>query len=301
MYARYNINQYTITYKEGSKNIWTPAKANYNTNLKTGPKKTGHTFQGWYTATSGGTKVTKVPAKNLTVYARYKINQYTITYYDGSKLIKTAKADYNSALIAGPEKSGYDFTGWYTATTGGNVVTKVPTKNLTVYARYKPKTDYVAAALNERGYQNHNGATGGVINTYSRWTKYGQWYADMTLNPKYADNNWCDMFVSWCARKPHAGYEWSLEVPMTALVSAKRDIYVEEGRWKNANGYTPKRGDLIFFNGHIGIVTGSSGGKVYTIEGNSHAYIGGVEIIGIVAIQERGLTNAQIIGYGIGN
>ena len=135
VYARYKINQYTIKYYNhtGATLLETRTR-NYNTGLMAGPKRMGYTFIGWYTAKSGGTKVTKV-TKNQSLYARYRINQYTTKYYDGSKLIKTTKTNYNTKLMAGPKRTGYVFDGWYTAKTGGTKITNV-TANRTVYARY---------------------------------------------------------------------------------------------------------------------------------------------------------------------
>ena len=147
VYARYTINKYITNYYNGSALVTTKV-ANYNTNLVTGPKKTGYTFLGWYTAKTGGAKVTKVNA-NRTVYTRYKINQYTTKYYNGSALYKTTKTNYNTNLLAGPKKTGYTFLGWYTAKTGGAKITKV-TGNKTVHARYK---------INQYTTKYYNGAT----------------------------------------------------------------------------------------------------------------------------------------------
>ncbi len=47
------------------------------------PTREGYTFDGWYTAPSGGTKIsssTTVPARNVTYYAHWKINNYTVTF-----------------------------------------------------------------------------------------------------------------------------------------------------------------------------------------------------------------------------
>ncbi len=47
------------------------------------PTRTGYTFTGWFTAATGGTKITNtttVPANNVTYYAQWTINNYTVTY-----------------------------------------------------------------------------------------------------------------------------------------------------------------------------------------------------------------------------
>jgi uncharacterized repeat protein (TIGR02543 family) len=133
LYARYQIKYYTVKYYNGSTLIDT-ASVKYKGAPMAGPAKTGYSFSGWYTAASGGTKVTSI-TKSQSLYARYKIKQYTTTYYDGTKLLKTVKANYNTKLMAGPAKSGYRFDGWYTAKTGGTKITNF-TANRSVYARY---------------------------------------------------------------------------------------------------------------------------------------------------------------------
>ena len=57
----------------------------YGTALGTLPttSRDGYTFKGWYTATSGGSKIsstTTMPANNVTYYAQWSIIQYTISY-----------------------------------------------------------------------------------------------------------------------------------------------------------------------------------------------------------------------------
>ena len=134
LYARYQIKKYTVSYYNGS-TLLKKVTVNYNSALMAGPAKTGYTFVGWFDAKTGGTQYTKVPAKNITLYARYQIKSYTVNYYDGSTLVLSQKQNYNSAVIAGPAKTGYKFTGWYDAKTGGTKITKI-TKNITLYARY---------------------------------------------------------------------------------------------------------------------------------------------------------------------
>ena len=69
----------TYTYGEGSGYITANYKNN-SVNLPT-PTKSGYTFGGWYTASSGGTKVnnTYTPTGNITLYAHWSANSYTLT------------------------------------------------------------------------------------------------------------------------------------------------------------------------------------------------------------------------------
>ena len=117
------------------------------------PTRTGYTFDGWYTAASGGTKITSSStvstASNHTLYAHWTANTYTVTYNvnGGNALSTTTKSvTYNSTYgtLATPTRTGYNFSGWYTASSGGTKIestTKVSiTANQTLYAQWTAKS-----------------------------------------------------------------------------------------------------------------------------------------------------------------
>ncbi len=98
---------------------------------------------------------------------------------------------------------------------------------------------------------------------YSGYTKYGDWYG-------LPNSDWCAMFVSWCANQ--AGVDTSV-FPSFALCSAGCDWFMSQGRFHYSGTYAPQAGDLIFYASygniyHVGLVTGSDGSNVYSIEGN---------------------------------
>lgn len=117
------------------------------------PTRTGYTFDGWYTAASGGTKITSSStvstASNHTLYAHWTANTYTVTYNvnGGNALSTTTKSvtyDGTYGTLATPTRTGYDFSGWYTAASGGSKIestTKVSiTANQTIYAHWTAKS-----------------------------------------------------------------------------------------------------------------------------------------------------------------
>lgn len=125
----------------------------------------------------------------------------------------------------------------------------------------------------------------------NNWTKYGAWYG---LNGP--DAPWCDMFVSWVADK--AGE--AAAVGKYASVWYHQQHFKQLGRWYARGAYTPQPGDLIFFGAgdHIGLVEYVSGGRVYTIEGNTS---GGSTLVangGGVARKNYSLGYTKINGYG---
>ncbi|EAC4529782.1 internalin [Listeria monocytogenes] len=145
LYARYSVKSYTATFdKEGTTTTQT---ANYDSLLTepAAPTKDGYTFDGWYDAETGGTKwnfaTNKMPAKNVTLYARFTVKSYTATFdKDGTTTTQTVNYDSLIQEPTAPTKDGYTFTGWYDAETGGTkwdfAANKMPAKNVTLYARF---------------------------------------------------------------------------------------------------------------------------------------------------------------------
>lgn len=141
----------TYTYGEGSGYI----TANYKNNSVNLPKptKSGYTFGGWYTASSGGTKVNNIytPTGNITLYAHWSANSYTLSFdangcgtlgvsYVTATVGKTyGDADDGDGLPSIALTTGKKFDGWYTSSSGGNKITNSTTvtassDNGTLYA-----------------------------------------------------------------------------------------------------------------------------------------------------------------------
>ena len=141
----------TYTYGEGSGYI----TANYKNNSVNLPKptKSGYTFGGWYTASSGGTKVnnTYTPTENRTLYAHWSANSYRLSFdangcgtlgvsYVTATVGKTyGDADDGDGLPSIALTTGKKFDGWYTSSSGGNKITNSTTvtassDNGTLYA-----------------------------------------------------------------------------------------------------------------------------------------------------------------------
>ena len=130
--AKWKINKYTITFDtDGGSNI-DPITEDYGTALREpkAPTKTGYTFDGWY-----NTFPNTMPAENITLKAKWKINKYTITFdTDGGSFIAPITEDYGTALSepAAPTKTGYTFMGW-----DNDFPQKMPAENVTLKAKWK--------------------------------------------------------------------------------------------------------------------------------------------------------------------
>jgi uncharacterized repeat protein (TIGR02543 family) len=99
------------------------------------PVRLGHTFGGWFTEPSGGTRVTgaTVVTANVTYYAHWTLNTYTVTFkdWDGAALGASQKISHGSSATApaAPPRTGHTFAGWDRAFSS-------VTSDLIVTARY---------------------------------------------------------------------------------------------------------------------------------------------------------------------
>ncbi|WP_197097098.1 InlB B-repeat-containing protein, partial [Paraclostridium sordellii] len=111
------------------------------------PTKEGYTFAGWYTDETFKTEwnfdTDKMPSKDITLYAKWNVNNYNVTYdSNGGTSVPQESVDYNAKVSkpADPTKEGYTFAGWYTDETfktEWNFDTdKMPSKDITLYAKW---------------------------------------------------------------------------------------------------------------------------------------------------------------------
>lgn len=156
LYAQWTKNKYSLYFNANGGSCTTSSRTvYYNDTYGTLPTaaKSGYTFLGWYTSSSGGSKVystTKMTAGNKTVYARWQANTYKVTFDANGGTCSTnyKYVEYNQTYgtLPSPLKTDYQFQGWYTSATGGTKITSSSymTKlgDHTLYAQWvvKPNT-----------------------------------------------------------------------------------------------------------------------------------------------------------------
>ena len=129
--ANWTANQYTITFDTNGGSEVESITQDYGTTIAkpTDPTKTGYTFAGWSEEIPA-----TMPAGNMTVKAKWKTNQYTITFdTDGGSKIDPITQDYGTAITApaDPTKTGYTFARW-----SEEIPATMPAEDMTVKAKW---------------------------------------------------------------------------------------------------------------------------------------------------------------------
>lgn len=170
------------------------------------PTRTNYDFDGWYTEKSGGTEITSSlivnTIANQTFYAHWSPKKFTLTFNANGGSVSTAnktlKYGDSYGTLPTPTRDYYNFTGWYTAASGGTKITadNVPSKaeNITLYAQWQQKSvsgwvkvsqapsgaqitnrkyTYTLTSYTTSSSSSLSGWT--KYNTTSAWSDYGSW------------------------------------------------------------------------------------------------------------------------------
>ena len=199
------IIEYTIAFNSNGGSAVQPIKRNSGSSIGTlpTPTKSGYTFDGWYTSSSGGTKIstsTKVTG-NVTYYAVWTINKFTVTFdSNGGSAVNSIKRSYGEKLgtLPVPTKKCSSFGGWYYKEPGSNMFfennkinanTLMPNNNVTYYAFWNEDVEreqnYCCFCDSSTGMKRFNdGKYRYVVNhiIQTGWINYSdEWYyADST-------------------------------------------------------------------------------------------------------------------------
>ncbi|MGL4483783.1 MAG: lectin like domain-containing protein, partial [Anaerovoracaceae bacterium] len=131
-FAKWSIKQYTISFETKGGSAVAAITQDYDSLVlaPVSPTKTGYSFDGWETPIPE-----KMPDENISVKAKWKINQYTISFdTKGGTEIAAITQNYYSSITPpnDPIKEGYTFDGWE-----NEMPVLMPAENLTVIAKWK--------------------------------------------------------------------------------------------------------------------------------------------------------------------
>ncbi|MBQ3215658.1 MAG: CHAP domain-containing protein, partial [Oscillospiraceae bacterium] len=184
------------------------------------------------------------------------------------------------------------------------------------------RTDLVAIALSQLGYQEGaaNGYFSGLVSGRNNYVEFSYNMGDLGLGYGGSDYPWCASFVSWCLYQSHCTdqnswkdlgryhvgdykYIWK-EISCSQWVRQLKGAgYYKYSRYEGGS-YTPKYGDLVFFQNsggvaHIGICLYVANGRIYTVEGNTSDSSGLEANGGGVYFKNYAIGTSYINGYGV--
>ena len=138
--AVWTVRQYTVTFDTDGGTEIAPITQDYGTAIAApaDPTRTGYTFSGWDRAIPE-----TMPAEDITVTARWSVNQYTITFdAAGGSAVSAITKNYGASVSAptAPTRTGYTFAGWYLGDEAYTFST-MPAENITLTARWTANAD----------------------------------------------------------------------------------------------------------------------------------------------------------------
>lgn len=208
--ANWRINKYSISYnynggtKIGEKDNPSSYTIASSIVLAT-PGRTGYKFEGWYTDKNYKNRITRISGRtgNLKLYAKWSAQKYQVVFNanGGSRVNGSLKVSYNSVFgqLPSSKRKDYTFEGWFTKTKGGTKVTpktKVTiTRNITLYAQWKPVNYKISYYSNVKGMTNNNRNSYNITTNNFTLTNptlegytFAGWYADKDYKKKANTN-----------------------------------------------------------------------------------------------------------------
>ncbi|WP_193556127.1 InlB B-repeat-containing protein [Paenibacillus ginsengarvi] len=202
LYAKWTPNHYTVTFNSNGGTGVSSQTVSYNNKATApaNPTRTGYTFGGWYTNTGLTTAFafTTAITGNTTLYAKWTLNNYTITFNsNGGTAVSSQTVSYSNKATApaAPTRTGYTFGGWYTNTglTTAFAFTTAITGNTTLYAKWTLNNYTVTfesnggTAVGSQTVGYNNKATTPTAPTRTGYT-FGGWYTNTGLTTLYDFN-----------------------------------------------------------------------------------------------------------------
>ena len=284
LYAQWTqtANKYTVSFNANGGSVDTASKnVTYNSTYGTlpTPTRTGYTFNGWFTAASGGTKIvdtTKVTtANNHTLYAQWTANNYTVTFNaNGGSVSTTSKSvTYGSTYgtLPTPTKTvtGYTvtFKGWYTAASGGTKVTAdtvvATAGNHTLYAQWEQTANTYTVTFN---------ANGGSVSPDTKSVTYASTYGTLPTPTAPTEAGYSFTFNGWFTA---ASGGTKITETTKVTTASGHTLYAQ---WtKTANQYTvefnPNQKGGLMTDVANGTYTGNNATITYTSAGHQYKFV----------------------------
>ena len=296
-----------ITKSYDSKNI--SYGSNYSLPSET-PTRLGYTFEGWYTAETGGTKVTTstalTTASNHTLYAHWTVKKVTVTFYRNTSTSDTTTA--TQTFTYGVSGNSFSDKGWNNRegyTLSGWSLTRGGTQNYSLLSGVNDEwINNRAPSVNlygvwvDNAYAISNPASG--ADTLADAVSKANNEAVITLKRAITDNS--SVSITNKALTIHLNSK-VLTRGATITKSGSQSLLIMSGTLKaTTTAVNSSSGLLIIDNVTIGVNSGtavSANGTIYITTSNISAPDDGVACSGGTLNIEQGDSNV-ISSYGTG-
>ena len=201
VYAKFSAIKYDITYENDGGTHSNPVSYTIEDSFAlSAAEKIGYTFVGWYSDAAYTTKVESVSAGSkgaITLYAKFEINNYTISYGNTKDAENNNVTSYNvntdTITLSDLSKTDYVFEGWYNGEEKVTEIAKGSTGDITLTAKWSV-IGYEITYHNVDGATNSNSATYDVEDqplALSDASKDGYrflgWYTDAEFTNKVSE------------------------------------------------------------------------------------------------------------------
>jgi uncharacterized repeat protein (TIGR02543 family) len=142
LYAKFNIAQFTISFESNGGSSVSQITQDFESSISapTNPNRTGYSFAGWYSdvALTSSFVFDTMPGNNFTLYAKWSLNDYTISFNsNGGTVVDAITQGFGTSVSAPdePTKEGYTFVRWYlTDSEVAYSFATMPAENITLNA-----------------------------------------------------------------------------------------------------------------------------------------------------------------------
>lgn len=293
LFANWKAKNYTVNVDLNSGTGTSPAPitvtyaGEYASLPENSGSRIGYTFIGWYTAASGGSKVTNSTivtiAGDQTLYAQWQANNYLVIFdkNGGSGNMESQIHTYDqekSLTLNNYDKTGYSFSGWNTNADGSSTVfaNTASVKNLgsegniTLYAQWSINQFTISFNSNEgsdvasitQDYGTEVSAPEVPIRNGYSFIAWQRGDSNYTINTMPAEN--ITLTAKWSSLSYNINYElnggtnnpnlsnYNIESGNIILEGPSGKVgYTFEG-WYNDVGFTNKVGDIAIAQGTTG-------------------------------------------------
>ncbi|MGI6249514.1 MAG: InlB B-repeat-containing protein, partial [Acutalibacteraceae bacterium] len=205
--AQWQINTYNVNFNaNGGSGTMSPQMITFSASSNLKPNeftRTGYSFTKWNTAADGsgtdyndGASYGPMGASDVTLYAQWSINQYTVSFNsNGGSAVNAITQNYGTDVTkpADPAKTGYTFAGWYSDSGLTTAVTWPHnlTADVTFYAKWT--ADPYTISFNSNGGSPVTSITQGCGTDVAEPTPptklnyaFAGWYSDAGLTTAVA-------------------------------------------------------------------------------------------------------------------